>query len=84
MEIRELISFYHVARLRSVSRAAQYLDIGQPTVATHLKKIEKEFGVVLFDRIKRPIRLTSEGATFYELAKPVVESITQGIEPPQV
>ena len=38
MEIRELISFYHVARLRSVSRAAQYLDIGQPTVTTHLKK----------------------------------------------
>ena len=80
MEIRELISFYHVARLRSVSKAAQHLDIGQPTVSTHLQKIEKEFGVLLFDRIKRPIQLTSDGITFYDLTKPIVEEIAEGIE----
>ena len=80
MEIRELISFYHVARLRSVSKAAHYLEIGQPTVSTHLQKIEREFGVLLFDRIKRPIQLTSDGVTFYELTKPVVEEIAEGIE----
>ena len=80
MEIRELISLYHVARLRSVSKAAEYLEIGQPTVSTHLQKIEKEFGVVLFDRIKRPIQLTSDGITFYELVRPIVEGITEGIE----
>ena len=80
MEIRELISFYHVARLRSVSRAAQHLEIGQPTVTTHLQKIEKEFGVTLFDRIKRPIRLTSDGVVFYELVAPIVEGVTDGIE----
>ena len=80
MEIRELISFYHVSRLRSVSKAAEFLEIGQPTVTTHLQKIEKEFGVVLFDRIKRPIQLTSDGITFYALAKPMVEAIAEGIE----
>ena len=80
MEIRELISFYHVARLRSVSKAGEHLAIGQPTVTTHLQKIEREFGVVLFDRIKRPIQLTSDGVTFYELAKPIVEGITEGVE----
>ena len=80
MEVRELISFYHVARMRSVSKAAEYLEIGQPTVTTHLQKIEKEFGVVLFDRIKRPIQMTSEGIRFYELTRPVVEGITEGME----
>ena len=80
MEIRELISVYHVARLRSVSKAAEYLEIGQPTVTTHLQKIEKEFGILLFDRIKRPIQLTSDGITFYDLCKPVVEGIAEGIE----
>jgi DNA-binding transcriptional LysR family regulator len=80
MEIRELVSFYHVARLRSVSKAAEYLEIGQPTVTTHLQKIEREFGVTLFDRIKRPIQLTSDGQTFYGLAKPIVENISEGIE----
>ena len=78
--IRELISFYHVARLRSVSKAAQHLEIGQPTVSTHLQKIEKEFGVVLFDRIKRPIQLTSDGTTFYALTAPIVEGIAEGVE----
>ena len=80
MEIRELISFYHVARLRSVSRAAEHLEIGQPTVTTHLQKIEREFGVTLFDRIKRPIQLTSDGVVFYELAEPIVQGVTNGIE----
>ena len=80
MEIRELISFYHAARLRSVSRAAEHLEIGQPTVTTHLQKIEREFGVVLFDRIKRPIQLTSDGVVFYELVAPIVEGVTNGIE----
>ena len=38
MELRELVSFYHVARLRSVSKAARTLELGQPTVTTHLAK----------------------------------------------
>ncbi len=75
MELREIISFYHVARLRSVSKAARKLELGQPTVTTHLRKLESEFGIILFDRIKRPILLTSEGTVFYELVTPIVESI---------
>ena len=75
MELREIISFYHVARLRSVSKAARKLELGQPTVTTHLRKLEGEFGITLFDRIKRPIQLTSEGSLFYELVTPIVESI---------
>jgi DNA-binding transcriptional LysR family regulator len=75
MELREIISFYHVARLRSVSKAARKLELGQPTVTTHLRKLEDEFNITLFDRIKRPIQLTSEGATFLELITPIVESV---------
>lgn len=75
MELRELISFYHVARLRSVSKAARKLELGQPTVTTHLRKLESEFGITLFDRIKRPIQLTSEGITLLELVTPVVTSV---------
>ena len=75
MELRELISFYHVARLRSVSKAARVLELGQPTVTTHLRKLEDEFGITLFDRIKRPIQLTSEGVILLELVTPVVEAV---------
>ena len=75
MELRELISFYHVARLRSFSEVARTVKLGQPTVTTHLRKLEDEFGMTLFDRIKRPIQLTSEGVTLLELVTPVVESV---------
>ena len=75
MELRQLVSFYYVARLRSVSTAARTLALGQPTVTTHLRKLEEEFEIVLFDRIKRPIQLTSEGSILLELVTPVVQAV---------
>jgi DNA-binding transcriptional LysR family regulator len=75
MELRQLVSFYHVARLRSVSKAARTLGLGQPTVTTHLRKLEDEFEIILFDRIKRPIQLTSEGFILLELVTPVVQAV---------
>ena len=75
MEIRELKSFAAAARLRSVSRAAEQLQLGQPTVTTHIKKLENELGVSLFDRVKRPIQLTLAGETLAQLVTPLIEGI---------
>ncbi|MDA1188866.1 MAG: LysR substrate-binding domain-containing protein [Chloroflexi bacterium] len=75
MELRELRSFCTAARLKSISRAAEALEIGQPTVTTHIKKLEGELGVQLFDRIKRPIQLTPVGAALAQLAAPLVDGI---------
>ena len=44
MELRELRSFCVAARVRSISRAADILGIGQPTVTTHVQKLEAELG----------------------------------------
>ena len=43
MELRELKSFVTAAKLRSISKAAKELNIGQPTVTTHIKKLERAF-----------------------------------------
>ena len=75
MEIRELRSFCSAARFRSVSRAAEHLGMGQPTVTTHIKKLEAELNTVLFDRVKRPIQLTLAGKRLQELAVPLVEGL---------
>lgn len=75
MELRELRSFCAAAKFRSISKAAEYLGIGQPTVTTHIQKLEEELGMVLFDRIKRPIQLTLAGTRLAELATPLVEGI---------
>ncbi len=75
MDVRELRSFSVAARLRSFSRAAELLDVGQPTISTHVRKLERELGTPLFDRIRRPIRLTLAGEKLLELALPLVEGI---------
>ena len=75
MELRELRSFCTAARVLSISRAADILEIGQPTVTTHIKKLESELGTILFDRVKRPIQLTLSGKTLADLATPLVEGI---------
>ena len=58
MELRELKSFCTAAKAGGISKAAIELGLGQPTVTTHIRKLEQEMGAVLFDRSKRPIRLT--------------------------
>ena len=65
MQTQHIVSFYHVARLRSITKAANAQGLAQPTVTSHLKKLEEELGVSLFDRIKRPIMLTSNGVAVW-------------------
>ena len=75
MELRELKSFVMAARYNSVSKAADELGLGQPTVTTHIKKLENELSMVLFDRVTRPIKLTLWGKTILELVEPLLDGI---------
>ena len=75
MELRELKSFVIAARFRSISKAANELGLGQPTVTTHIKKLEKELNMVLFDRVTRPIRLTLSGQTIFDLSQPLLDGL---------
>ena len=80
MELRELKSFCMAAKAGGISKAAIELGLGQPTVTTHIRKLEREMGTVLFDRSKRPIRLTPSGAALLELAAPLIEGIDDLVE----
>ena len=76
MQTQHIVSFYHVARLRSITKAADIQGLAQPTVTSHLKKLEEELGFSLFDRIKRPIMLTSDGAAVLEMIGPIVNGLS--------
>ena len=75
MELRELKDFYAVVKLRSMSKAADYLGTSQPTVTLRIQKLEQELGVVLFDRSKRPIKVTSAGTALAEKIEPLLETL---------
>ena len=73
--LKPLRAFCQVARLGSVSRAAEALYLSQPAVTLQLQALEREMGVRLFERSGRRITLTREGEELYELARPLVEGL---------
>lgn len=75
MEIRVLRYFLAVAREESISRAAEYLHITQPTLSRQLMDLEKELGARLLIRGKRNrrIMLTEEGMLLRRRAEEIVE-----------
>ena len=54
----QLIVFEAVARLGSVTRAAEELHLAQPTVSLQLKKLSEALEVQLFEQRGRRLHLT--------------------------
>ena len=61
MELRNLITFTHVAELGSFTKAAELLGYSQSTVSFQIKQLEEELGCLLFERINHTITLTERG-----------------------
>ena len=45
--------FIEVAKEQNITRASQNLNISQPVVTRHIKNLENELNIVLFNRTKR-------------------------------
>lgn len=61
MELRNLITFIHVAELGSFSKTAEALGYSQSTISFQIKQLEEELGCLLFERINHTIKLTERG-----------------------
>lgn len=55
-----------VARCGNVSKAAEALGISQPALSAHIKKIEDQLGIVIFDRTVKPMAITDAGQLYIE------------------
>ncbi len=73
MELRHLKTFQAVAGASSFTRAAAELGYVQSAVTTHVKALEEELGVKLFDRLGRRIALTAAGRELRPYARRMVE-----------
>ncbi|MDM5318666.1 LysR family transcriptional regulator [Bacillus altitudinis] len=61
MELLQLKYFQTVAYTEHMSKAAQQLNIAQPSLSLTIKRLEDELGTSLFDRKGRNIQLSSSG-----------------------
>ncbi len=66
---KQLRSFHAVAREGGFTAAAEYLNIGQPTVTEQVGDLEERFGVELFFRRGRAVELTPVGQQLHAVTK---------------
>lgn len=75
MELRVLRYFLAVAREGSVTGAANFLHVTQPTLSRQLKDLEEELGTKLFIRHSHSVSLTPDGMRLRKRAEEVVDMI---------
>lgn len=73
--LKQFRAFCQVARLGSITRAAERLGLGQPSVSQQVRALETDLGVRLFDRNGPRIALTVAGESLYRNAMPLVEGM---------
>lgn len=61
VDLLRIETFLHAAENLNFSEAARILHLSQPTVSHHIKTLENELGVTLFERQSSTIKLTDAG-----------------------
>lgn len=74
----QLIVFDAVARLASVTRAAEELHLAQPTVSMQLKKLSHTLELALLEQHGRMLRLTPAGAELQVLCRELIDLLERG------
>lgn len=75
MDIKVLRYFLTLAREQSVTAAAEYLHLTQPTLSRQLSELEQKLGKTLFIRGSRKITLTDEGMLLRKRAEEILELV---------
>jgi DNA-binding transcriptional LysR family regulator len=76
----QLLVFEAVARLGSVTRAAEELHLAQPTVSLQLKKLADALEVRLFEQRGRRLHLTGAGRALYETCTEMIGCLARAEE----
>jgi len=71
--LQQLRGFCYTLQTGSISKAAERMELSQPSVSLQIQALEKELDAVLLERRGPRIQPTPEGQALYELALPLIE-----------
>lgn len=72
LSLRQLEAFVWAVRLKTLSRAAQRLNIAQPTISKRVQELEAECGFAVFTKRGRSVELTPRGQALYRLGEEIL------------
>ena len=80
IDVRGFRCLVAVASAGSISRAAESLHVAQPALSLHIKNIERDLGVALFDRTPKGVVPTAAGTRFLSHARDILKRIDLACE----
>ena len=75
--LRQFQVFEAAARLGGYTRAAETLHLSQPAVSMHIRQLEEQAGMPLFDQIGKKIHLTDAGRALYQHAQTILAKVQE-------
>ncbi|PEJ49332.1 LysR family transcriptional regulator [Bacillus sp. AFS002410] len=78
MELLQLKYFQTVAKLEHITKAAEVLQIAQPSLSKTITRLENDLGVPLFDRHNRQIKLNHFGKLFLQRVNKALMELEEG------
>src|SRR5512134_1677943 len=73
MQLETLRLYRDIVRLGSFSRGAEQNFVSQSAASQAVQQLERELGVVLIDRTRRPFVVTREGEAFYGACRTLLD-----------
>lgn len=80
LKLHHIREFLVLSQYKNYNVAAEHLFMSQPTLSRHIKEMEGELGVSLFERSTRRVELTECGAFLVPYAKRIVSAEDQYME----
>ncbi|TMB98626.1 MAG: LysR family transcriptional regulator [Chloroflexi bacterium] len=78
MDFGQIEAFSQVAQRHSFSRAAEALQLTQPSITARIQTLERELGEELFERGGRGVRLTDAGSAFLPYVERILQTLREG------
>ena len=73
MTLQQLHYVIVISETGSMNKAAELLYIAQPSLTSAVKELEKEIGVIIFNRSGRGVTLTADGEEFLTYARQIYQ-----------
>lgn len=80
MYYTQLRAFHAVAVHGGFSKAAKELRLTQPSISEHVRTLEIDFGVLLFNRLKRSVEPTELGKQLMGVTRRLIEAEEEAIQ----